>query len=389
LIKLLLIKNVIKDEKNAFGIFETLNSRGVSLTSFDLIHGWITENIDKWDYDNKTLKVKYDSTIRNLNEKDEKWPKTFLSYWINATKNNSVAYPQEYNEFVTLMGNNEVMQRNKQKDIFTNMLESFDELMKFYSDDGNALAKCITWANRKKIMPLYVKLKKIENSCDLLKESASDFLKKVFYLSLYELNLLQSSPGKFQYKIKKIMDEIDKFVSSSKKFDYIDIVDSVDEIKKLYLNIDESKVFEPIFNSQISDFSFAKVLLTIAFDKCLDVTKLDFKKIDGDHIFPKDRSEIESVSRISAEEYKNIINTVGNIRLISKRDNIKKSNKGVSEIGESNDLIRDWNGDLVIENGINEITERSKILAKKWEQEDLLDLIWVKDEINKRSNLND
>jgi hypothetical protein len=190
-------------------------------------------------------------------------------------------------------------------------------------------------------MPLYVKLKKIENSCDLLKESASDFLKKVFYLSLYELNLLQSSPGKFQYKIKKIMDEIDKFVSSSKKFDYIDIVDSVDEIKKLYLNIDESKVFEPIFNSQISDFSFAKVLLTIAFDKCLDVTKLDFKKIDGDHIFPKDRSEIESVSRISAEEYKNIINTVGNIRLISKRDNIKKSNKGVSEIGESNDLIRD------------------------------------------------
>jgi hypothetical protein len=80
---------------------------------------------------------------------------------------------------------------------------------------------------------------------------------------------------------------------------------------------------------------------------------------------------------------------VGNIRLISKRDNIKKSNKGVSEIGESNDLIRDWNGDLVIENGINEITERSKILAKKWEQEDLLDLIWVKDEINKRSNLND
>lgn len=76
------IQITVEDELNAYTVFETLNSRGVELTSTDLLKNYLFSLVAKSQNDLQAVKLQWQKIINSIGLKD--FP-VFLRYYLNAT----------------------------------------------------------------------------------------------------------------------------------------------------------------------------------------------------------------------------------------------------------------------------------------------------------------
>lgn len=80
---MLFIQITVEDELNAYTVFETLNSRGVELTSTDLLKNFLFSQVAKSDSDLKQVKEQWKRIIDIIGLKD--FP-NFLRYYLISTR---------------------------------------------------------------------------------------------------------------------------------------------------------------------------------------------------------------------------------------------------------------------------------------------------------------
>ncbi|WP_026389833.1 DUF262 domain-containing protein [[Acholeplasma] multilocale] len=314
----------INDMSNAFSIFETMNNTGMSLKPFDLINGYIRNEIENLSGPEALMvKKKYTDVITKIHNDSNDLSNKYAFHWINSINNNDTSNSEVFVEIKKFIGD------RKNKNFLTNvsgMVNSFEKLDGYLTDEMNYIGKLIHWLKRTKILPLYLLLTKKGYDSS----STDEIILKMIKYSIIELNLLGKSPGNFQYRIKEIM----KFISISKDcVSFDEIVEGNLNVKRDFKIYSEIDIFERFSNFEILDFSLNKALLLLIFMETLEPhTHLKLNLIDGEHAFPKNpkpefmESDVWKDLKDNEEAIAKYRDCLGNIRLMNKNTNITASN---------------------------------------------------------------
>ncbi|MGL5268236.1 MAG: HNH endonuclease family protein, partial [Spiroplasma sp.] len=238
----------------------------------------------------------------------------------------------------------------------------------------------------KKIIPIFLTLSKKDYSEDEIESFMTGLVK----YSILELNILQKSPGIFQYKIQEISDFI---LDSKKKISFQELIREVKSVKKDYENYN-SEIFknwgENLKNGDFNNITsnFVKTILLMFLQKEKYI-KIDFNDIQTEHLFPQ-KPDIEwykydkwTKLKEDASERKKLINSIGNIILLESSVNNKIKNKYITEKKSEIETIlnksqilknREWNEVNYDEFSPQKIIERTNfIINLLYERKILLD----------------
>lgn len=342
------LKTEFNDLNNAFKLFESLNNTGLSLTAFDLVNGLIESRFDYntvKDYTKEMIEEKYKKTIIELESKNISL-ENYLFYWISSFQK-PVSKSNLYDE----------VKERIEKDLYStveDLTNSFLELFNYLEKNDLYSVKYIQLLNRKKIIPIYlVLLKKKYNEREI--ESFMTYLVKY---SVMELNILQKSPGVFQYKIQKIKEYI---LTTDKKISFKDVQQNVDCVINDYDSYSFTTLSnwkEQLVKGDINiNPNFVKTILFMFLQK-EEPIRVNFNDIQAEHLFPQkpdkewyQYSEWKKLEK-NPEERNKIINNIGNIILLegsinnaNKNKYITKKKQYIEELLSNSKILkeREWN----------------------------------------------
>jgi|GEM_PF-5909060 len=305
-----LLTMTLNNEMEAFAIFESLNNKGLDLTPFDLINGFVETKLKN----NKTLEEEWSKQILNYLGNGVPLDNYIFYWWQSIGKDTPQI--ELFNEIKKYINNG-----NEEKHI-KEILNSFDLLYKFLNAQ-TFISQYFLLLKRKKIIPLYLALKN-KNYTD---EEINIFLTKVIKYSMIEMNLRGKSPGIFQYKAKSILRTV---LDNNIKLTFEKVVSMNADIKN---DIDtyDKKIFATIIDGGINDDQFMKCLYYMIIEKETknDIVKPDFANIDIEHLFPQtpdkkwyEQSEWAKFEKKENEEEKiRFINMLGNMVLLNNKLN--------------------------------------------------------------------
>lgn len=326
-------------------IFESINSKGVSLTSSDLIRNYIFMGLD-----NKTQEkfyIKYWKEIEKNISTDSKKLEEYLrfyiasqSYELPSTKNNGV-----YHAFKKLL---ETKYGDSINDIanITETLESILRYSKYFNTIYYASLENIPNTIREAVQeykkidsnmpaPLFLRMFDYNSTSNefLIKKVSDNDLSSIItitsnYLMRRALANLDTSD------ITRLFAPITREVLNEAKT--IGFENIVEIYKKHLINKNQGKGSECPDNNKLRDSILANSNMyilkstRILLDK-LELNKnpapVDLSKLSVEHLMPQTPTkEWLKYLNCSEEEYKSYLNRLGNLTLASKPDNSKMSN---------------------------------------------------------------
>ncbi|WP_166785138.1 DUF262 domain-containing protein [Sphingobacterium psychroaquaticum] len=321
---MLFIQITVEDELNAYTVFETLNSRGVELTSTDLLKNFLFSQVAKSDSDLKQVKEQWKRIIDIIGLKD--FP-NFLRYYLISTRK-LITKDYLFKEIKTFIKSSE--------DVF----ELLDKL-EFYAHNYKALGNPDDelWSEDKELKGFIVLLKvfrvlqwKPLAMVGLEKLSRTDFFKLI--KSLVIISFRYNVISKMQTnEMEKIYSRAAiKLINGNSK----SITAILNDIKSLYVHDDEFKNYFSVkqFNTNNSiDKKILRYILYKIESQLNGGADYDFESDKGtiEHILPESYSEPYKVLFSEEEFHKNIF-LLGNMTLLEAQKNSKEaSNKAFPE----------------------------------------------------------
>lgn len=321
---MMFIQITVEDELNAYTVFETLNSRGVELTSTDLLKNYLFSLVAKSETDLKIIKDQWKKIIDTIGLKE--FP-NFLRYFLIATRK------QITKEYLF----KEVKQFVKEgQDVF-NLLDQLEKYAHIYIALGNPDDE--TWTtdkeNRSSINTL--KFFKVTQWKSLAMVATQKLDPPQFRRLLQSLVILS-----FRYNViaKMQTNEMEKVYSKAAirlyKGDTATVNGILNDLKTLYVNDEDFKSYFSIkqFNTNNSN---DKKLLRYTLYKLeaqeKDGSALDYESDTGtiEHILPESYPEVWQED-FTEEEFARNVYMVGNMTLLEPGKNGKEaSNKSFPE----------------------------------------------------------
>lgn len=356
---LLFIQITVEDELNAYTVFETLNSRGVELTSTDLLKNYLFSLVAKSTSDLEMVKTQWKKIIDIIGLKH--FP-VFLRHYLNSQMKliNKAYLFKAIKKRV-----------NTDEDVFT-LLDDLEYAADIYNALGNANDEY--WRHDSDLIESIdaLKLFSVTQQKPLLMISYKYLDEKSFkrlLKAIVSISFRYSVIGRHQ---TNIMDKIynKAAILVYEKKESIQIYDILKEIKELYILDDDFKnSFEgKMFNTKNSSHKKqVRYMLYKLEGQLVNGNKYDYLIDDGtiEHILPENLTE-EWENIFSEDEHNRNVYKVGNFSLLERKKNkeiadhsfeTKQSVYKTSKYALSNGIdVSDWN--------INTLKHRQSELAK-------------------------
>jgi uncharacterized protein with ParB-like and HNH nuclease domain len=316
---LMFIQITVQDELNAYTVFETLNSRGVDLTSTDLLKNFLFSLVAKSNTDLNQVKGQWKKIIDAIGLKD--FP-IFLRYYLQATK-----------QMVTKESLFKVIKQYVK--INSDVFELLDHLETYaYTYVALSAPDDELWAIDKE-------LRNYINALKIFRVTQWKPLAMVAYekLSLAEYKKLLSSVVTISYRYNVIAklqtNEMEKIYSRAAinlfKNPQPSSQAALNDIKSLYLNDEEFKNYFQIKQFKTSNTADKKQLRYTLYK--LEAQEsgsiYDFEGDPGtiEHILPESFPAIWHES-FSEDEYERNVYLLGNLTLLEQSKNNKQAADG-------------------------------------------------------------
>ncbi|MBL7700879.1 MAG: DUF262 domain-containing protein [Ferruginibacter sp.] len=311
------IQITVVDELNAYTVFETLNSRGVELTSTDLLKNYLFSLVAKSQNDLQAVKLQWQKIINSIGLKD--FP-VFLRYYLNA-RSTLITKDQLFKSIKKIV--------TKDQDV----LDILDQLEN-YSYTYNALfnSEDELWRNDKQI-------KEYINSLLLFRVTLCYPLLMVSFEKLDFSEFKKLLHGimviSFRYNVigKMQTNEMEKAYSKTANKVYNGTFTNaslaLEDLKDLYISDDVFKGYFELKSFNTTNSSQKKVARYILYkieSQLENGIKTDYLIDDGtiEHILPENMSD-HWKSLFSEEEHMQVVYLLGNLSLLEPKLNNKEA----------------------------------------------------------------
>ena len=305
----------VNDDMNAFRVFETLNARGVQLSSADLLKNYLFSLVD--DGDHKSKRVNELERIWNRlaqNVKTEKLPDFIRYYW--NTKHKSVrsgdlfkAVRKEITEAkAVFMMVHEMMDYS---DIYMALKDYTDETWNGHKEESSEIELLSLFGLKQPFSLL------MTSYLHLSFDEFSKILKKVIVVC-FRYNVIC---GKNPNEIESVFNAIAMSISRGEN-------PGLNKLQKIYVNDIE---FENSFatksftliprNVKVIRYILGKIEHVVSGNAMIDIHD-DSNSIE--HILPQNPTDDWGMDEFKAEQF---INRLGNLCLLKKKDNKELENK--------------------------------------------------------------
>jgi len=314
---MMFIQIIVEDELNAYTVFETLNSRGVELTSTDLLKNYLFSLVAVSDTDLKQVKDQWKKVIDVIGLKE--FP-NFLRYYLLATRK-QITKEYLFKEIKSYVKNGH--------DVF-NLLDNLENFAYIYISLGNYDDEI--WSEDKELKT-YISLLKTFRVIQwrplamIAYEKLDPIEFKKFIKSLVALTYRYNVIAKLQ------TNEMEKVFSKAAIKLYNGKIKTVKEIsleiKTLYVEDEEFKSYFSVkqFNTKNStDKKLLRYTLYKIEAQISNGNEYDFEVDSGtiEHILPESFSESWQNSFSEDEYYRNIY-LIGNMTLLEASKNNKEA----------------------------------------------------------------
>ena len=314
---MMFIQITVEDELNAYTVFETLNSRGVELTSTDLLKNYLFSLVAKSETDLKHIKIQWKKIIDTIGLKE--FP-NFLRYFLLATRRQITKEYlfKEVKQFV-----------KKDQDVF-DLLDKLESYAYNYVALGNHDDEF--WNTDKEN----------RNAINILKAFKVIQWKSLAMVAYDKLDitqfrrLLQSIVNlSYRYNViaKLQTNEMEKVFSKAAinlyKGDIVNIAGVLNELKPLYVNDEDFKNYFSIkqFNTNsTTDKKLARYTLYKLEGQEVGGSFYDFDNDNGtiEHILPESYPDTWH-EMFTEEEFERNVFMIGNLTLLEPVKNNKEA----------------------------------------------------------------
>ncbi|MCK5319821.1 DUF262 domain-containing protein [Candidatus Parcubacteria bacterium] len=313
---LMFIQIVVKNEIDAYTVFETLNSRGVELTTTDLLKNFLFSFVASSDVDLDRVKEQWKSIIDIVKLKE--FP-DFLRYFLNS-KYQLVSKRELFKKTKRLIKNREEM---------FNLLDDLEKSAELYVAFGNPNDDF--W-NDKKIERKYIselKLFNVKLSKSVLLSAYEKFNQQEFRKLLRVCSIVSFRYNKIGGLNPKVM-EVEYNKAAIKIFN-----NKIRTAKNIFKNIKNAlyvpdENFKNTFSTKTVSTSANKKLvryILLGIENKLSGTDLNYEENSStiEHILPENPS-LEWEEYFNQEDQEKYIYRLGNYALLKDFDNKKADN---------------------------------------------------------------
>lgn len=320
---LLLIKNIVIENTvllvidvpevdTAFSIFESLNTKGLQLTAFDLVNGNIENNRKKINVDIfDNYKQSRDTLVDSSWDEDD-----ILVYYLQAKVNPKLSKNKIYGEIKKLLD----ADINKTVNEISYVFETINNIESNLYNEYNLMVIL----KRKQIYPIILGLSLKANNQEF-SESMIEIINFTIIFSIIDLNVKLNSPGgEFKNIILDIIGYIREHEIDNITLDKIKEINSI----KVYLDnlqIDKAEV------SSVEDSVKKALLLYLMINENTSVI-LKYNELHLEHVLPQ---KPEKWAQSQPTEWKgnldNYIHSIGNMTILDQKLNKRQSNLPLSE----------------------------------------------------------
>lgn len=312
--RLLFIQITVEDELNAYTVFETLNSRGVELTSTDLLKNYLFSLVAKSSSDLEHVKKQWKRTIDIIGLKN--FP-VFLRHYLNS-KMKLINKGYLFKAIKSTV--------KKDEDVF-DLLDNLEESAYIYMALGNPNDEY--WKEDKELVELIdaLKLFGVTQHKPLLMTSHKNLKSQEFkrlLKAIISISYRYSVIGKHQTNIMdKIYNKASILVSNGNGS--IGINEIINSIRELYISDDDFKnSFEgkTFSTNNRSHKKQARYTLYKIEGQMKDGNKYDYTSDSGtiEHILPENLTD-EWEEIFSEDEHLSNIYKIGNFTLLEPKKN--------------------------------------------------------------------
>lgn len=311
------IQITVEDELNAYTVFETLNSRGVELTSTDLLKNYLFSLVAKSKNDLQAVKLQWQKIINSIGLRD--FP-IFLRYYLNA-RSSLVTKDQLFKSVKRIV--------TKDQDV----LDLLDHLEK-YAYTYNALfnSEDELWQNDKQIKEDVSSLQLFRVSvCHPLLMAAYDKLGIAEFKRVLHGVMIIS----FRYNVigKLQTNELEKTYSRVAIKVYNGEIKNanavIDELKDIYISDDTFRSYFELKSFNTTNSQQKKIVRYILYKiegQLQNGIKTDYSIDDGtiEHILPENMTD-HWKQIFSEEEHSQVVYLLGNLTLLEPKLNSKEA----------------------------------------------------------------
>ena len=314
--QMMFIQITVQDELNAYTVFETLNSRGVELTSTDLLKNFLFSLVAKSETDLKQVKSQWKKIIDTVGLKD--FP-VFLRYFLMATRK-QITKEYLFKEIKSFIKDGQ--------DVF-DLLEKLEDYAYYYVALGNSDDEL--WNNDKENRTAISILKTLRvtqwKSLAMVaakKLDSNDF--KRFLQSIISISYRYNVIAKLQ------TNEMEKVYSKSAinlyNTDLGKITDILNDLKALYVSDEDFKLhfLSKQFNTGNSTDKRLVRYTLYKIEAQLSGSNYDFETDNGtiEHILPESYPE-KWHQDFTEEEYERNVYLIGNLSILEASKNNKEA----------------------------------------------------------------
>lgn len=313
----------VSDELNAYRVFETLNARGVQLSSTDLLKNYLFSLLDNIDssneYELKELETRWEDIINRL--QSEKFPSFLRIHWNSRHK-----LARQGDLFKTIRKN--IKNRSEVFSLIRNMESDIDVYLNLSSPE------LALWGRENTEYSKLLKLFRVNQPISLLLSAYRKFSEEDFTQLLRAIVIVS-----FRYNViagynpneqERIYNDIAVRINNHEIKSFYD---TLDFIKKVY--IDDTLFKEAFSRKALSTRSnrSKKIVdyILLEIEKYLSDAHYDISSdnFNIEHIFPQNAPD--DWGDFTHEEADFMLYRLGNMTLLSSADNRALGNKSYAE----------------------------------------------------------
>ncbi|MDR3190911.1 MAG: DUF4357 domain-containing protein [Lactobacillaceae bacterium] len=319
------------DEKdNAQQIFESINSTGERLTASDLMRNFIMMN--KSNEEQTELYNKYWQKLEDIFV-DSKHMEDFFRYYLAAVTGEYTAKNLLYSAFKNYWL--EKVKSSSDEELIKKVVRyaKYFEILYYKQPSGQYKEILSDFQSQESMMPAPFVLEMSEWLREEQKITENQFYKMLEIVNVYQIR--RSFNGDDTSRVARafptFLKNVKKYVADEGSENFIDIVKYVlvenNKSNNMAMPIDKA-----LKSNMINMNAYAKSKLIRWFLEKLEninnTAKVDLDSLSVEHIMPQTSTPYwEKKAGVSGEEYTELVNTVGNLTLVSKIDNSAAGNK--------------------------------------------------------------
>jgi uncharacterized protein with ParB-like and HNH nuclease domain len=326
--KVVLLPYITNNMKQALTVFETLNSKGRSLTPIDLLKNALFSHEPESNWESlKEQWVKFKTTLDGVRESE----KRFLKYYILVNHSQRVAEGEVF-DWITNPRNTTMSDSPfRFLEHIQNFAESYSYVINNKAPDGteNKKIQNIRYLAEKgrQFFPLLISLKKLNSSSDSYEKILNSIESLLFSYSIMRAytGAIESTFSEWTRKLNNAQseDEINKFIDK----------DVVPEVKRM-----GRQAYEKLCVLTEKDIARKKLqFLLVRIDIELNVIAgsaykaiTEYSNYEIEHIIPK-KYDSEIINGLTPELHAEIIFKLGNLTILEKPLNRSIKNSSISE----------------------------------------------------------